>query len=386
MRGLPKALWRRHSPARALWVLALGLAWLSSSLSAHPAAMTGCLLKVEPDGSLQVDLRFNALAFVINDDPQHIPDSAFRETLESPMGQFDTQRAEADLRLQRGLMVLCDANRLDLRWTHLPTSAEIRAQTNPLSTVLLEATATARLPAGSHVLRLRLPEVIGTVVVSVSHPGREDVVSLLQPGETSPAFDVSIQEEPSKAPSSRLQAFAQFVAMGFKHILPEGLDHILFVLGLFLLSARWRSLLAQVTAFTLAHSVTLGLSLYGVVSLKSAIVEPLIALSIVLVAWDNLRSTQVRSTRLLVVFGFGLIHGLGFAGALQDLHLERSQLSSALVGFNLGIELGQLAVIAVAFLAVGWARNLAHYRRCVTIPASVAIGAVAIAWTIQRLL
>ena len=123
---------------------------------------------------------------------------------------------------------------------------------------------------------------------------------------------------PLNAPRAPLD-FARGVAMGFTHIVPAGLDHILFVLGLFLLSGRTREVLMQVTAFTIAHSVTLGLSLYGLVSAPASIVEPLIALSVAYVGVENLMTRRLHPWRMTVVFAFGLLHGMGFAEALADL-------------------------------------------------------------------
>ena len=169
--------------------------------------------------------------------------------------------------------------------------------------------------------------------------------------------------------------------------MPKGLDHILFVLGLFLLSVRLAPLLIQVTAFTVAHTLTLALSVYGVVSLPSSIVEPLIAASIVYVAVENILTPQLKPWRALVVFGFGLLHGLGFAGVLQEVGLPHGQFVPALVSFNVGVELGQLAVIALAYLAVGiWGRNRPWYRPRVVIPASATVAAVGLFWTVQRAL
>ena len=177
----------------------------------------------------------------------------------------------------------------------------------------------------------------------------------------------------------------RYVKMGFMHIVPQGLDHILFVLGLFLLSTRTKDLLTQITAFTVAHSLTLGLALYGIVRLPSSIVEPVIAASIAFVAIENLCTKDLKPWRPLVVFAFGLVHGMGFAGALKDLGLQRHDFLTALIGFNGGVELGQISVVALAFLVVGWLRPRASYRRIVVIPASVAIAVVAVFWTVQRI-
>jgi hydrogenase/urease accessory protein HupE len=189
-------------------------------------------------------------------------------------------------------------------------------------------------------------------------------------------------------PLSRFAVAKQYLVLGFEHILPKGLDHILFVLGIFLLSPAWRPVLWQVTTFTIAHSITLGLTIYGIVSLSPAIVEPLIALSITYVAIENLFTSTLKPWRIALVFAFGLLHGMGFAGVLSELGLPRSEFFTALVTFNIGVEAGQLAVIALALLAVGWWRRAeaVQYRRWVVVPASILIAVCGVYWTIVRTL
>ncbi len=181
------------------------------------------------------------------------------------------------------------------------------------------------------------------------------------------------------------QAFAAYVPVGFSHILPKGLDHILFVLGLFFLSARLRPLLWQISAFTLAHTVTLALGALGLVRINPDIVEPLIAATIVFVAVENVFSRRLHRWRPVVVFGFGLLHGLGFASVLGQYGLPEKQFLPALIGFNVGVELGQIAVIAGAFLTVGlWFRNESWYRGRIAIPASIVIALIGLYWFVQR--
>ncbi len=185
-------------------------------------------------------------------------------------------------------------------------------------------------------------------------------------------------------------AFVNYIGLGFEHIVPKGLDHILFVLGLFFFSLRWRPLLAQVTAFTVAHTVTLALATLGLVTLSPAIVEPLIAISIAYVAVENIISggpdAKIGWRRTGVVFAFGLLHGIGFASVLGEIGLSPGAFLSGLIGFNIGVELGQLAVIAVAFLLLGvpFGRK-PYYRNFVAIPGSVAIGAMGLWWAIERI-
>jgi len=184
-----------------------------------------------------------------------------------------------------------------------------------------------------------------------------------------------------------------YVTIGIGHILPDGADHILFVLAIFLASASLRALLIQVSAFTVAHTVTLGLAATGFITPAPSIVEPLIAMTIAFVAIENLVFKDMTVWRPLVVFGFGLIHGLGFAGFFGDLGLPPGQFWSALIGFNVGVEVGQLSVIAVAAVVglllrrwLGDPDGTSRYRRFVVLPGSALISVIALWWSVQRLL
>jgi hypothetical protein len=179
---------------------------------------------------------------------------------------------------------------------------------------------------------------------------------------------------------------ALYLRLGFRHIVPEGADHILFVLGLFFLGITWRKLLSQTTVFTVAHATTLFLSTYGIFSLPSRYVEPAIALSIAFIAIENVVKPQLGPGRLAIVFGFGLIHGLGFASSLSDIPFPKTDFIVALLGFNFGVDLGQLFVIALASALVGWFRNRAWFRGRIAIPCSLAIAAVGLFWAVQRVL
>lgn len=184
-----------------------------------------------------------------------------------------------------------------------------------------------------------------------------------------------------------LEAFVEYIAVGFDHIVPKGLDHILFVLGLFFLSLKMRALLWQISAFTLAHTVTLALGALEIVRIPGEIVEPLIAASIVYVGVENVLSRGLTPWRPVLVFAFGLLHGLGFASVLSDFGLGSSHFVPKLIGFNVGVEVGQLTVIAVAFLAVGlWFGRKPWYRTRIANPASIAIALVGAWWVVERTL
>ena len=186
---------------------------------------------------------------------------------------------------------------------------------------------------------------------------------------------------------SKTDAAFLYLLLGYKHILPLGFDHILFILSLFLLSPKLKPVLWQATAFTIAHSVTLGLAMYNVITPPAHIIEPLIALSILYVALENIFSPRLKPSRIGVVFIFGLVHGLGFAGALGSLGLPQNAYLLSLIMFNVGVELGQLTVILLAyFLLAKWFSHKHYYRKVIVIPLSLIIAAIAAFWTVQRLL
>lgn len=174
-----------------------------------------------------------------------------------------------------------------------------------------------------------------------------------------------------------------YLELGFTHILPKGLDHILFVIALFLASSRLRDLVWQVSAFTIAHTITLALAILDVVSVPASIVEPLIALSIAFVAVENMLCRDMTRWRPAVVFLFGLFHGLGFAGVLGGLGLPEGDLLTALFSFNVGVELGQLTIIGVLWLVLRRYSGEAWYRH-VRLGGSGLIALMALWWTIER--
>ena len=182
-----------------------------------------------------------------------------------------------------------------------------------------------------------------------------------------------------------LETIVEFVQLGFVHIVPRGTDHILFILGLFLFCRTLSPLLWQITMFTLAHTVTLGLATAGYIELSPRIVEPLIALSIAYVGFENIWSKELHRHRLILVFCFGLLHGLGFASVLSDFELPKDAFFTSLLSFNAGVELGQLFVIVLAMLLLGWFMKSPNYRRYVIVPGSVVIALIGSLWTLERL-
>lgn len=239
---------------------------------------------------------------------------------------------------------------------------------------------------------------IGYTLFADLDPQHKGLLKLTHDGETQTAiFDPdSPRQTLSMAAPDRLAQFGAYVKHGIWHIW-IGTDHILFLLSLLLpavllpglreqqasLRAAFVDVLKVVTAFTLAHSITLTLASLSLVSLPSRWVESAIAASVVLAALNNLYPL-FRGRRPVAAFVFGLIHGFGFASVLRDLGLPQSALVSSLFGFNVGVEIGQLAIVAVFLPLAWWLRKSWFYRQLFTW-GSLAIALVAAVWLVERI-
>jgi hydrogenase/urease accessory protein HupE len=242
---------------------------------------------------------------------------------------------------------------------------------------------TGRAPTGAQSFSFAYDLVLGSYALNVRIGNGPSQMVWLTGGQQSQALSLTALPPPP----GWTDVARQYFGLGYRHILPQGIDHVLFVIGIFLLSARWRTILLQVSTFTIAHSITLGLTMYGVVSLPAKVVEPMIALSIAYVAIENLVTSDLKPWRMALVFCFGLLHGMGFAGVLRDLGLPRADFLTALVAFNGGVEAGQLSVIALAFAIVSyWQSDARRYQRYIVQPASLLIAAVGLWWSVQRAL
>jgi hypothetical protein len=333
----------------------------------------------------RVDISANLEALLAGVSPRH------QDTNESPQAQrYDALRQlpppalrarldEFRGKFLEGIQIEFDGARVTpaIDAIDVPEAGDLRVAR--LSVVKLAGA----IPPGAKVFRWRYAAEFGDSVVRLRTAGSEKLDAVwLKDGEKSEPYVLGV----GLAPRTRAQIAGQYTTLGFTHILPYGLDHILFVLGLFLLSVRWKPLLIQVTSFTVAHSITLGLSIYGAFSLPPSLVEPLIAASIVYVAVENMVTARLHAWRPFVVFGFGLLHGLGFAGVLHEVGLPRAEFVTGLIAFNVGVELGQLAVIALAFVLAGrWAQDKPWYRGRVIVPASGAIALTGLYWTVERI-
>jgi hydrogenase/urease accessory protein HupE len=314
---------------------------------------------------------------------------ALANKLEAETGQPHSSNLDADtLRAEITAFDSVIANHIDVRFDGAGAPVDVSVSqlvlppdiTLPSYVILL---ARGPLPEHAQAVTWRYGLVYSTyAVVFTDEEGGSPVTDWLDGDAMSPPFPIAANIRPP----THLEIAAQYLQLGFRHIVPEGLDHILFVLGIFLLTTKLKPVLVQVTAFTIAHSLTLGLTMYGIVSLPPRIVEPLIALSIAYVAIENILTPRLTPWRPAVVFCFGLLHGMGFASALAELRLPREEIIPALISFNLGIEFAQLTVLGVAFFTVAvWIRDKWWYRSRFVVPASALIAAIGLFWTVQRL-
>ncbi|MCB1739877.1 MAG: HupE/UreJ family protein [Gammaproteobacteria bacterium] len=385
------------------------LAWLlgaSGVVLAHRVQPALVTLSMAADGSYTLSVRLDLEAMLAgisseHEDTRKLPQAAQYERLRALSADALRERLLASAeRFTEALDVRVDDHASQPRLVAVDVP-QVTDAAGPRSSVI-ELQGVSPLPASSRasLVRFGYPAELGQAALRVLYQGLPIGTTVwLAAGATSPPIHLSAAggANPALAApdpgqesvlASALQTVARYLRLGFVHILPGGLDHILFVLGMFLLSRRLRPLLYQVTAFTVAHSITLALASLGYVALPGSVVEPLIAASIVYVAVENIVSPELRPWRLYVVFAFGLLHGLGFADVLGTLGLPPGELLLALIGFNIGVELGQIAVLAIAtavVLMLPWGASSNAYRRAVVLPGSATISLCGAWWLFSRL-
>jgi hydrogenase/urease accessory protein HupE len=226
-----------------------------------------------------------------------------------------------------------------------------------------------------------LPHVIGTRTGCpvASAPGSKSSASAKDPTYSQSSLPVSSTGKASEG--SLWSGIGRFLVLGIEHIL-TGYDHITFLLALIVIGLSLKEVLRIITAFTAAHSITLLLSALRIVSLNSRIVESAIALSICYVAVENIFTKDVKY-RWIVTFGFGLVHGFGFASALQELIVGRANLLVSVLSFNAGVEIGQLMIISAMLPLLYMLKKHLEFR-VITRAASAAIFVIGFTWLIER--
>ena len=352
--------------------------------TAHSHEVTPAIADIlQDEGGVQLEIRLNLEAVLSGIDLSNISNTD--EAKQSTKYDFYRGRSEIDLK--------SDFSKI---WPSLKTEIKINQDDKvvalTLKSIVVEEQENFEYPRFSTIVFIASVDLyrpfsfqwsksFGDIVLR--EQGRENgFTQYLQAGIKS--SDISIGEEPAHKFS---EVFFEYIPVGFTHIIPKGLDHILFVVGIFFLSTKLSALFWQISFFTLAHSVTLALASFGIVKISPSIVEPLIAASIVYVAVENFYSKMFNLRRSIIIFCFGLLHGLGFASVLAEFGLPIQQFLPALVGFNIGVELGQISIVLILFGLIGyWFNTKNWYRKLITLPISSIVGLIGLYWFFERII
>ena len=353
---------------------------LSSSLHSHeikPAVMDITII----EGNASIEFKLNAETVL-----SEIDASLYQDTNDSPQSQkYDALRALSTEEVEK--MVIENENKFTDK-----IKINIGDETIPLSLrnvdtfqeINDEFPRDTTLNIGFEIkdesFTIQFEKELGPVVIRhFEDLSKESVLftTYLQPAERSSLISQQTQ-------SSAFSTTIEYLVLGIEHIVPKGLDHILFIIGIFFYAIKFKPLLLQVTMFTVAHSITLILASFNLIFIPATIVEPLIALSISYVAIENIFQRRSTLLRYLIIFIFGLIHGLGFAFVLGDIGLNTSQLVLSLISFNIGVEIAQIAIIILASIIFIIPSRQGWYRTFLQIPISIIISMIGLYWFIER--
>ena len=360
---------------RVLSSVVLACVTLASPLRAHEVLPS--ITDMTQDGSTLVfDMRLNIESFLAGIDQAAVADTDAAAQAATYDDLHALPPAELDARFRDFWPQMADNITVRTGEAVLPltlTAVDVPETVDPEVARLSSIQFTAPLPAGADTVQVGWIRPYGSLVIR--QMGVDDPYDgFLEAGAMSDPIALS-----GGNAKGGLATFLSYIPTGFDHIVPLGVDHILFVLGIFFLSTHLRPLIWQVSAFTLAHTITLALAALGYVTVPASIVEPLIALSIAYVAVENIFLRTLSPWRPFIIFGFGLLHGLGFASVLAQFGLPAQNFVPALIGFNIGVEIGQLCVIAVAYLCVYKAREYSQTgTRSVTAAALYMVAAAAV--------
>lgn len=359
---------------------------LPVTANAHQVTPSTIQLAHKDKNSYELTIYGNLEAMIIgigseHNDTDHSPFAMKYNALrELPVEQLNHQATSFAESLPQQ-MEFADANanthKLDIQLL------EVKVFPNPDLSLARESLITYQVTASKALssVRFQWEKSLGDAIFNVTENDNKLATIWVRAGYPSKAITFNAPAD------TQGQSWLDYVIIGFEHILPLGIDHILFVIGLYLLSQRLAPLLWQVTAFTVAHSITLALATLGIFTLSPAIVEPLIALSIAYVALENLRYHTLTKFRIVIVFIFGLLHGMGFAGVLEEIGLNPTAFITSLISFNVGVELGQLAVIAGMYLIFGsWLGKTPYWEKWFRMPLSILIAMIGIYWFVERTL
>ena len=354
---------------------------LSSPLHSHEIKPAGMDITII-EGNASIEFKLNAETVL-----SEIDASLYQDTNDSPQSQkYDALRALSTEEVEK--MVIENENKFTDK-----IKINIRDETIPLSLRNVDTfqeindefprdtTLNIGFEIKDEFFTIQFEKELGPVVIRhFEDLSKESVLftTYLQPAERSSLISQQTR-------SSALSTLIEYLVLGIEHIVPKGLDHILFIIGIFFYAIKFKPLLLQVTMFTVAHSITLILASFNLIFIPATIVEPLIALSISYVAIENIFQRRSILLRYLIIFIFGLIHGLGFAFVLGDIGLNTSQLVLSLISFNIGVEIAQIAIIILASIIFIIPSRQSWYRTFLQIPISIIISMIGLYWFIERI-
>ncbi len=357
---------------------------LITGANAHEIRPSIVDVDIQKDGKITLEIKLNLEAIVagigtgVSDTQQSKNSDKYEAARKLEPAQLKAAFSKAEAEFLRSIFFETDGGALlfETKSVSVPSVGDIEL---PRTSII---TLTAKIPPTAKDFTWSWNEYLGSSVLRVKAENSDKPIfaGMVNAGEFSKPIPLE-----GVVIAGGFEVFTLYIEQGFIHIVPKGVDHILFVVGLFLLSTKLSSLFWQISSFTIAHTLTLGLAMAGIISAPSSLVEPLIALSIVFVAVENVMTSNLSRWRPFVVFLFGLLHGLGFASVLNDIGLQPGNFIYGLLGFNIGVEIGQLTVILICFLLVGfWFSRKTYYRRYITNPASIAIAAMGGFWFVER--
>lgn len=377
------------------WLLCLAIAALAASAEGHAMKQVRAEIRAA-EGTWDASLWLEAWALYPEDGPKVPPGtpgdigmSGNKWVAGLDADDHRVMRETAEEFLKEAFILTLAGQRLEAGFAFPDYTVERpQLKENEEGNALVRIDLTGKLPPGvSGPLELVWnddeDEPLALEVIT-PRPGKKPKISVMRIAPRDEPMELMTIEASSVVEETKESSLGGWIVAGFEHILPKGLDHILFILGLFLLQPKWKPLLWQSSAFTIAHSITLALAILGIVTAPASVVEPLIALSIAYVGLENLWVKELKPWRVALVFGLGLLHGMGFASVMEELDLPEGGILQPLVGFNVGVELGQITVLVLAFLATFWWMKDPAFEKFRKI-ASGLIGLVGLYWTVERI-
>ncbi len=396
MKPIPSILSEKRWFARCIVALIFNVIAGITAVTAHelrPAVMDISASQSD-DNHILVELHFIAEAFLADIDLSAISDtdesanaSGYDTIRALPSGDISALIRKKWPDLQSLLRIFSETQELTLFLEDVKVESQDNLALVRETTLYLSA----QVDKTSQTIRVDWDKRLGSIVIrALADEQSADYTEFLVAGGTSKPIALF-----NRAPSPFLDVVSNYLYSGIIHIIPFGLDHMLFVLALLAMSISVRPLLLQISLFTVAHTVTLALASLKIISFSVPLVETLIAVSIAYVGLDNLLNPNQRPQnnsgqkvgrlRAVIIFGFGLLHGLGFATVLQDFGLPEASFAVGLISFNIGVEVGQIVTILPIWVVLGLFKLNPHqFRRWFQVPVSLIILAISLFWIYER--